>query len=708
MIRLRTQAMIGAIAAMISTSTLLAVPIDQSTSALDGQPNVLLTFDNDGAGVPLAGTHAGAECLSGPWYNCTFPADEYAGYGVTFLPSTRVNEDNSSCFRTLIQAGGSGPWAVLAPDIEEIQFSPPVSAFEFWVVATTSAHLTVTTYDAADQPIETAEFVGASTSCGFTPVKKGYFGIISTVPIHRVELSAASGQMDQLRMVPALDEVDDLTLASECSYDPDVDRNWTISNPNNFDVDVQWELSGTPGGMLTAAPGDNALTTPTVPSSDNVLTILWNDETAAQQSTSLASAGIACDDDNDGLSNKDEDAIGTDSNNPDTDGDGLLDGEEIGLAAGSGCPDPLNADSDGDGVIDGIDNNICNAPPTADIVVEQLTNIGASALVHLDGLGTSDDDPITDLSFVWLVDGNTVCDGDNTTCSSIDYLLSYGDHEVTLIVTDSDGDSGSATTFVTLDPAQLSVLDIDFASISFSTSRPRITLIGEIGLPYGVDFSELNPTVTLGVDLANVGVLSPTDISLTSLGCNERIWRYWNSEGPIRSLHINWRGTRFLYRDHHFPIVIKSRMISSSEAVVSVRYRRRQIGDGFVIDFGNGATLTVDDHGNATSTVDMEVDRPRRQVTLTLPFPITDDTSIGISGFATRTIDAGDYLQASVGRYRLVADFDPSLVPDGADNADPSIDLFMTVGDEAYYGGSGIGASGIYTLGNRWISFGND
>ncbi|MCC6699472.1 MAG: FG-GAP repeat protein [Candidatus Hydrogenedentes bacterium] len=37
----------------------------------------------------------------------------------------------------------------------------------------------------------------------------------------------------------------------------------------------------------------------------------------------------------------------------DTDGDGLLDSEELDLAQGSGCPDPLNPDSDGDGLLDG-------------------------------------------------------------------------------------------------------------------------------------------------------------------------------------------------------------------------------------------------------------------------------------------------------------------------------------------------------------------
>lgn len=696
----------GALASLVGASTLTAAPINQATSVLEPQPHILLTFDQDGDGTPLP-VNVGTECFSPPFENCTLPSTEYIAYGVTINPSVRISEDNSACFRSLVSLGGSGPFGLIAADTQEIVFTPPVSAIEFWVAASASANMSITTYDAADAPIETVNFAGSSTSCGF-PIKIGYFGVTSTTPIYRASVSSGFGIMDQMRFVPALDEVEDLTLTSECSYDPDVDRNWTIGNPNNFDVDVQWELSGTPGGTITVPAGDTVLVTPTVPASDNVLFIMWNDETSAQQTLSEISGGVACDDDNDGLPNVDEDEIGSDPNDPDTDGDGLFDGEEVGLANGSGCPDPMNADSDGDGALDGVDNNICNAPPTADVVVEQLTDIGAFALVRLDGLGTSDDDPITDLNFVWLVDGNIVCDGDNTTCSSIEYPLTYGDHEVTLIVTDSDGDSGTATTMVTLNPAQLSVLEIDFACVSFSTAHPSIKLIGEIGLPFGVDFSELNPLVTLGVDLADVGVIAPTDLNMTSLGFNERKWRYTSSTGPIRSLHINWRGTRFMYRECNFPITIKSRMITSTEAVVEVSYKRRRTGDGFVIDFGNGATLTVDEDGNATSTVNMEVDRPRRQVSLTLPFPITDDSVIGISGFANRTINASQYLQASVGRYLLVADFDPALIPDGAGNADPSIDLFMTVGDEAYFGGAGIASGSIHTWGNRWLSWGND
>jgi outer membrane protein OmpA-like peptidoglycan-associated protein len=55
------------------------------------------------------------------------------------------------------------------------------------------------------------------------------------------------------------------------------------------------------------------------------------------------------DKDGDGLTRSQEKALGTDPLNPDTDGDGLLDGEEVNIYG----TDPLNPDTDGDGLSDG-------------------------------------------------------------------------------------------------------------------------------------------------------------------------------------------------------------------------------------------------------------------------------------------------------------------------------------------------------------------
>lgn len=85
----------------------------------------------------------------------------------------------------------------------------------------------------------------------------------------------------------------------------------------------------------------------------------------------------AVDTDGDGLLDDDEVALyGTDPNNPDTDGDGLLDGTEIDLAANGSCVDPLDADSDNDGLLDGaeavIGTSPCNMDTDADGIFDPI------------------------------------------------------------------------------------------------------------------------------------------------------------------------------------------------------------------------------------------------------------------------------------------------------------------------------------------------
>lgn len=60
-------------------------------------------------------------------------------------------------------------------------------------------------------------------------------------------------------------------------------------------------------------------------------------------------ATASADDDGDGLTNMEEYTWGTDPHNGDTDGDGLSDGDEVGIHS----TNPLNPDTDGDGIPDG-------------------------------------------------------------------------------------------------------------------------------------------------------------------------------------------------------------------------------------------------------------------------------------------------------------------------------------------------------------------
>ncbi len=86
---------------------------------------------------------------------------------------------------------------------------------------------------------------------------------------------------------------------------------------------------------------------------------------------------VAVDTDGDGLTDAEEDVLGTDPNDPDTDDDGLMDGTEMDIAEGSGCPDPLIPDSDGDTLSDGdevmtVGTDPCNTDTDGDWLTDDI------------------------------------------------------------------------------------------------------------------------------------------------------------------------------------------------------------------------------------------------------------------------------------------------------------------------------------------------
>jgi uncharacterized protein (TIGR02145 family) len=188
-----------------------------------------------------------------------------------------------------------------------------------------------------------------------------------------------------------------------------------------------------------------------------------------------------CDADNDGLTNKEEDDLGTGKTNPDTDGDGINDGDEITQGSDPKDPcdpnpnndscdedddglsnpeegdigtDPKNPDTDGDGIDDGQEEDDNTDPkdpcdpnlnsPTCDKDFDGLTN------EKEDEFGTDRDNPDTDGD--GIKDGDEVdkgsdpkdpCDPDPTAdmCDQDkDGLINKDEDDLGTIKTDPDTD----------------------------------------------------------------------------------------------------------------------------------------------------------------------------------------------------------------------------------------------------------------------------
>ncbi|NNF42093.1 MAG: right-handed parallel beta-helix repeat-containing protein [Phycisphaerales bacterium] len=395
------------------------------------------------------------------------------------------------------------------------------------------------------------------------------------------------------------------------------------------------------------------------------------------------------DTDNDGLLDADEIVRGTDPHDPDTDDDGLDDGVEVTLAAGGSCPNPLDADSDGDGDLDGPDNDACDAKPIAEILVAQLVDIGADAVAQLDALTSTDaESPLGDLLYEWTIDTDVVCSGNAATCGVIEVDLAFGDHDVELAVTDPAGGVGVAQTTITLLPASLSVLEIEKAKIEFDKTPPKFKLSGEIGLPFGVDFSEVSPTASVGLTLAGVDVLPAplAVIEFEATGGDGGKWKYRDDDATtgVTKCDIDWSGGQLRYKD--LGVDLKTEIITSDETTLRVKYKLNDIGGAFTVDLDGITQIAVAADGTLTTNATIVEVKPGKEATLTLPHPITEASIITLGGSIVATVAAADHLTASVGRYKIEGVFDASAVPDGAANAYPSVRLDLFAGASGYDG----------------------
>ena len=98
------------------------------------------------------------------------------------------------------------------------------------------------------------------------------------------------------------------------------------------------------------------------------------------------------DPDDDGLTNAEEQRLGTDPSNPDTDGDGISDGQEVNVLG----TDPSNPDTDNDGISDGQEVNVLGTDPLAADLPDTGGAPPEDILVTPSGPQTSEDATQTD------------------------------------------------------------------------------------------------------------------------------------------------------------------------------------------------------------------------------------------------------------------------------------------------------------------------
>ena len=108
------------------------------------------------------------------------------------------------------------------------------------------------------------------------------FGSVTTVPVTLVVEE------------PLPTVVNKLNLTSMCSDDPETSLRWRIRNPNNFDVEVAWQVYGTAQrDTVMAPPGDSFFFTQTNPGANTTI-IRWKNEEGRTKQKIKASGKAAC------------------------------------------------------------------------------------------------------------------------------------------------------------------------------------------------------------------------------------------------------------------------------------------------------------------------------------------------------------------------------------------------------------------------------
>ena len=355
-----------------------------------------------------------------------------------------------------------------------------------------------------------------------------------------------------------------------------------------------------------------------------------------------------------------------------------------------------------------------NQPPIADIAFDQLTYIGTQPIVTLDGTGSSDAEDVSPVTVHWIIDEGTASEttvpsvpGSFATYGSIQIPLGFGTHTVKLIVNDSKGASGEATKLLTLSPAALSLLNIDDAKFFFKYGKLKIK--GEIALPIGVNYTDLSPVSRLTLDVGPVTVVPSTALTYPVKGGKKDKWEYDAATG-LTKVDIDWRGARFDFREKNFPVELKSSIITSDQTVLAFKWKEKDINGAFSVGI-DAATLSVSETGVVTETtstgVGIEVEQSGKEVTLTLPFPLTGSSQLTFGGALSShaTVSVATHMKSSVGRFRIEALFDPSVFPAGVATTPREITLQQSVGLQGYPGESLLTTSNLKVDGdNKWKS----
>jgi hypothetical protein len=356
-----------------------------------------------------------------------------------------------------------------------------------------------------------------------------------------------------------------------------------------------------------------------------------------------------------------------------------------------------------DGLLDGVVASVNSSPvAVAGVSFNQSQCLSTSCDVALDGSESTDPDSTAGtnddiVSFEWFEDANN--DGIYTvdeliaSGATVTVGLPLGFHEITLLVTDTQGATDVDVITVVVDAAQLSFIEIDKAHVK---RNGKLKIRGRLALPAGVTHAAVNSVGRAIIGISSLGTVIDETVDFTE-SSNGNKWKYKASPAlGLKKFMIDWDGAKFNYQNGF--LTIKSDHIGDDETSIEINscspVNVEINGVTVSIDANdvvtvNDATTKVDgdddgdsdvedsDHGNSADDDDGDC-----AVQVNLPFALTPDMVMTITGSVTDSITIGDYMTAAVGKFKIDGRFDPGTVD--FSTLTPSLDLTVTLGDQGF------------------------
>jgi len=347
-----------------------------------------------------------------------------------------------------------------------------------------------------------------------------------------------------------------------------------------------------------------------------------------------------------------------------------------------------------------------NNPPIADAGVDiNQTCIGSACDINLDGSQSSDIDSTIGtnddiVKFEWFIDANNdeVYEPSEliATGETVSVSLPFGFHDIVLVVEDSQGITADDLITVVIDPAELSFLEIVSAHVK---RDGKVKISGKLALPSGVSHLTMNSVGQATIAISSLGNVIDGIVDFTERANGDK-WKFNTASAlGITKFHIDWKGSKFNYQNG--PLTIKTRHIGDDETELRITSC-----EAVTIDI-NGAIITIDEANDNVScshsgskidrdddgdSDDSDSDGGRGHhsdddgdcsIGVRLPFALTPDMVVSISGSVNDSILVGDYYTAAVGKFKLHGRFDVAGIT-LSDLSPKTLDLTIALGDEGY------------------------